>query len=157
MRKRLIVTDADHAEREVSEWLDLERISEVELTSEDSGHQIESALAPDEGPGWRASTTGEQLIRIIFDEPQRLRRIRLVFEDPVEARTQEFVLRWAPGLGEPVHEIVRQQWNFHPHEATREVEVYHVDLSSVRILELAIVPDVSGRPVRATMRSLQVA
>ena len=45
-------------------WLDLERIADVELTSEDSAHPIESALLPIGGSGWRAAQAGEQTIRV---------------------------------------------------------------------------------------------
>jgi hypothetical protein len=31
-----------------------------------------------------------------LEAPQRLRRIRLLFREEKEARTQEFVLRWSP-------------------------------------------------------------
>ena len=65
----------------------------------------------------------------MFHEPQRLRRIRLVFEDTKNTRTQEFVLRWSPGTGRSFREIVRQQWNFSSPDSVREIEDYTVDLS----------------------------
>jgi hypothetical protein len=46
--------------------------------------------------GWRAESPGEQTVRFLFEAPQRLRRIRLLFREEKEARTQEFVLRWSP-------------------------------------------------------------
>jgi hypothetical protein len=153
----LIVPEAARAESPTHDWLDLERAAEVEITSEDAEHPIEAALAHPDGAGWRAAGPGEQLVRIVFDEPQQISRIRLVFEERTEVRTQEFVLRWSTGRDEPAREIVRQQWNFHPHEATREVEVYRTDLADVRVLELGIKPDINGGPARATLRSLQVA
>lgn len=156
MRKRLIGKESKAVEHELSEWLDLEALAVIELTSEDPERPIEAALASGEGPGWRAQSPGEQLIRFVFDEPQRVRRVRLVFEEPKESRTQEFVLRWATGPDQPTREIVRQQWNFHPHEATREVEVYQTDLSGVRVLELAIQPDVGGARAYASLRAIRV-
>jgi hypothetical protein len=62
----------------------------VEVTSEEKAHPIESALLPDENEncGWRAANPGTQIIRFIFDEPQTLRRIWLVFEDTKNTRTQ---------------------------------------------------------------------
>jgi hypothetical protein len=48
-----------------------------------------------ETQGWRAASSGTQTIRLIFDEPQRLARIALVFEETETARTQEFALRWS--------------------------------------------------------------
>jgi len=41
--------------------------------------------------GWRAADSGTQTIRLIFDEPQKLTRISLVFEESETERTQEFV------------------------------------------------------------------
>jgi hypothetical protein len=59
------------------EWLDLEEISTVEVTSEDPNFPIESALITRGGPGWRAAEKGKQVIRIVLDNPRPLRRIRL--------------------------------------------------------------------------------
>jgi hypothetical protein len=138
------------------EWLNLDEIAEVELTSEDAAHPVESALSAAEGSGWRAGEPGEQLLRLVFDEPVRLGRIRLVFEEVDEPRTQEFALRWSGGRGEPTRDVVRQQYTFHPPDNTREVEEYRVELSGVRVLELAIVPDISGGRARASLRSMLV-
>jgi hypothetical protein len=66
----------------------------------------------------------QQTIRLIFDEPQRLTRISLVFEETETERTQEFVLRWSPDGGRSFREIVRQQWNFSPPKTIREIEEY---------------------------------
>jgi hypothetical protein len=73
------------------------------------------------------------MIRLVFDQPQRVRHISLVFEENEIARTQEFVLRWSPDGGRSVKEIVRQQWNFSPPETIREVEEYQVELSGVTV------------------------
>src|SRR5213083_1593181 len=100
---------------------------------------------------------GSQTIRLVFDQPQRLKCISLVFEEHENARTQEFVLRWSPDGGSSVKEVVRQQWNFSPPESIREVEEYQVELSNVTALELTIVPNTSGRPARASLRSLRLS
>ena len=157
MRKRLI----GHGPREVLAaepgWLDLERLAQVEITSEDVGYPIESALIPGLGSGWRASQPGEQTIRLLFDEPLRLKRIQLVFHKDEQERTQEFVLRWSPDGGQSHREILRQQYNFSPPEAAREVENYDVDLDGVTALELRIVPDISGGGARASLAQLRLA
>lgn len=157
MRKRII----GHAPRDVSAaepgWLDLERLAQVEITSEDVDHPIESALIPGTGSGWRAAQPGEQTIRLLFNEPLRLKRIHLVFQEDEQERTQEFVLRWSPDGGQSYREIVRQQYNFSPPEAAREVEDYDVDLDGVTALELRIVPDISGGSTRASLAQLRVA
>jgi hypothetical protein len=72
-------------------------------------------------------------------------------------RTQEFVLRWSPDGGRTFREIVRQQWNFSPPNATSEVEDYRVDLSDVTVLELVIAPAISRGTARASLKSLRVS
>jgi hypothetical protein len=106
--------------------------------------------------GWRAADSGTQTVRLIFDEPQRLARISLVFEETETERTQEFVLRWSQDGGRSFREIVRQQWNFSPPKTTREDEEYQVVLSDVTVLELVIVPDSSRGAARASLKSLRL-
>jgi hypothetical protein len=100
--------------------------------------------------GWRAAEPGAQTIRLIFDEPQRLRRISVVFEESETKRTQEFTLRWSPDRGGSFLEIVRQQWNFSSPDATRETEEYNVDLSNVALLDLIIDPDKGNGKAKAS-------
>ena len=138
-------------------WLDVEGRASVEVTSEENGYPIESALLEAEDRGWRAGSPGIQKIRLIFDEPQKLRRIWLVFEDSENIRTQEFVLRWSADRGNSFREIVRQQWNFSPPDSVREIEDYTVEVSDVTVLELIIVPDKSDGLARASLASLRLA
>ncbi len=126
-----------------TEWLDLEEMAEVEVTSEDPRFPLESALVSSKGPGWRAAQRGKQIIRITFDKPTRLRRIRLEFSETEIARTQEFTLQWSTEPGGPFTEIVRQQGSFSPQGSTRETEDYQVNLDSVSVLELALKPDLT--------------
>jgi len=152
MRKSVIDKVTTHpAQRSEQEWLELEQMAQVEVTSEDPNFPIESALASGKGPGWRAAEKGKQLIRIIFDKPRPLRRIRLEFSETEIERTQEFTLQWSPESGAPFSEIVRQQWNFSPDGSTSEVEDYQVDLDSVSILELALRPDLTPDNAFATL------
>jgi hypothetical protein len=81
----------------------------------------------------------------------------LVFEENETKRTQEFVLRWSPDGGDSFREIVRQQWNFRPPETVREAQEYLVELSGVTVLELTIIPEISGGISRASLKSLRVA
>jgi hypothetical protein len=138
-------------------WLDLENNAAVEITSEDPARPIESALGPGAGPGWRAADPGPQTIRLIFNQPQRISRIRLEFTETEIQRTQEFVLRWGRDRGGSLQEIVRQQWNFSPDGSSAELEEYRVDLDNAAILELAVNPDVSGRRAFASLREMRVA
>jgi hypothetical protein len=152
MRKRL----TNQASPIDESWLDLQRLAEVELTSEDAAHPIEAALMPGAGSGWRAAQPGEQTIRFLFDELQTLKRIRLAFEEDQRARTQEFVLRWSAD-GRSYREILRQQYNFSPAGVPRELEDYVVNLAGVKALELKIIPDISGGDCRASLAELRIA
>jgi len=158
MRKH-IVGESQPQKTPVSnqDWLQLEEIARVELTSEDAAHPIEAALLPGATSGWRAGGRGEQTIRLIFDQPQRLERIYLHFEETTSARTHEFVLRWSDDGGRLLREIVRQQWNFSPPATTEEVEDYRVELSGVTVLELTIIPDISGGETHASLRQMGLA
>ena len=138
------------------DWLDVDSAAVVEVTSEDAAHPAESALLEGEKRGWRAAGPGPQTIRLVFDKPQKLRRIWLKFEETEIKRTQEFVLRWSPDGGRSYREIVRQQWNFSPPETERETEDCAVELSDVTVLELNIVPDKSGGEARASLGCLRL-
>jgi hypothetical protein len=157
MRKRIIGHGPDEVAADEPGWLDLGPLAQVEITSEDVDHPIEAALIPGRGSGWRAAQPGEQTIRLLFDEPLRLQRLRLVFHEDELERTQEFVLRWSPDGGRSFREIVHQQYNFSPPAAAREVEDYDVDLDGVTALELKIVPNISGGSTRASLAQLRVA
>ena len=51
---------------------------------------------------------------------------------------------------------MRQQWNFSPPATTREAEDYQVELSNVTVLEMFIVPDMSGGAARASLNGLRL-
>jgi hypothetical protein len=157
MRKRIIGQDRRRVSPVDQSWLNLQRLAQVEVTSEDAAHPIEAALIPGAGSGWRASEAGAQTIRLLFDKLQKLRRIQLVFREDQQARTQEFVLRWSPDRGRSYREIVRQQYNFSPPGTTQEFEDYTVDLTGVSAFELRIVPDISGGEARASVSRLRFA
>jgi hypothetical protein len=157
VRKSIITPGGQDAATPAEDWMDLDRLAQVEVTSEDPGHPIESALIPDRGPGWRAAGPGSQIIRLRFDEPQRVHRVWLHFAEPAVARTQEFVLRWGTADGQPTREVVRQQWTFSPGGSTHETEDYRVDLWGVTVLELTISPDISGGDARASLAELRLA
>jgi hypothetical protein len=157
MRKRLITPTADSIRTRGQAWLDVEHAAVVEVTSEDKGFPVESAFVSGDARGWRAAAPGSQTIRLIFDQPQRLRCISLVFEENETGRTQEFVLRWSSDGGTSIKEIIRQQWNFSPPDSIREVEEYQVDLSNVTVLELAIKPNIGGGVARASLKSLRLS
>lgn len=157
MRKRIIEPIQQAAASSEQGWLNVEDIAEVEITSEDAAHPIEFALLPGAAAGWRAAGPGAQTIRLLFSHPQPLRRILLEFVEPGIERTQEYVLRWSADGGTSFREIVRQQWNFSPSGATSETEVHHVELPAVTVLELSIIPDISGGNAIASLAQLRLA
>lgn len=157
--RKLITGDSKQLQqsKRSSDWLDLEQLAQVEITSEDSEHPIESALIQNNASGWRANEQGKQTIRLVFDNPQKITRIQLLFEESKHERTQEFVLRWSPNDRDTSREIVRQQYNFSPATNTRELEDYTVNLDGVLILEMNITPDISGGNARASLTRLRLA
>lgn len=157
MRKRIIASIQKEIAPASQEWLDVEALAEVEITSEDPAYPIESALLPGGALGWRAAGPGEQTIRLLFSSPQRIRRIWLNFVETHAERTQEYVLRWSEDGGRTFREIVRQQWNFNPQGATAEMEDHAVDLPAVTALELIIIPDTSGGTALASLAELRLA
>jgi hypothetical protein len=157
MRKRIINQHSGTAPVVSRPGLDLENLVQVEVSSEDTAHPVESALTSGGGPGWRAAQPGQQTVRLVFDKPQTVRHISLGFKEDEHPRTQEFVLRWSSDGGHSYREIVRQQYNFSPPGTTSESEDYDVQLDPVTALELTIVPDISGAPVRASLARLSLA
>jgi|SRR5215469_13958925 len=156
MRKRINTSTPANAQTQ-EYWLDLERAATVEVTSEDKNFPIESSLSIEPRQGWRASQPGAQTIRLVFDQPQKLKHISLVFEENEMTRTQEFVLRASSNPGGPLREILRQQWNFSAPTSTHETEEYQVELPTVSTLELTIVPDISGGAARASLKNLRLS
>ncbi len=127
----------------------------MEVTSEDPGSPIERALLGQATSGWRADAPGPQTIILTWPAPISIKRIRLVFEEHSQARTQEFVVRAATTEGE--REIVRQQFTFSPPGTTVEHEEYTTSLDAVSRLELVIVPAIDGASAVATLREWRVA
>ena len=159
MRKS-IVSPSAVAQTPISDlWRELERIARVEISSEDPQFPIEHALGKKETTGWRAAATGPQLIRLHFDEPLNIKRLRLHFVDKAAERSQEFAVY--AGSGPELKEVVRQQWSFSPHGSTEEIEDYTVNLSGITTLEVRIDPDRSHDPKQsqhyASLQSLKLA
>ena len=161
MQKEIIGHTAAAAAKthESAQWLDLESISRVEITSEDEAFPIENALSlnPECNEcGWRAASPGPQTIALVFTVPTHLRRIFAEFIEHGAERSQELVLRYS-SAAEKNREIVRQQWNFSPTGSSQEVEDYTVDLEGITRLELVIDPDRGRDECRATLNALRLA
>jgi hypothetical protein len=157
MRKRLITPDRPKDPEAGRGWLALGKAALVEVTSEAEGYPVEGALLSDGKRGWRADAPGPQTIRLLFDQPQTIRVIQLVFKEEDSPRTQEFVLRWLPYGAGSWKDIVRQQWNFSPPDTVHEREEYKVELPSAAALELTINPDISKAGTRASLEKLQLS
>lgn len=161
MMRKTIVASGDAVKKAPAggEWLDLEKIAQVEISSEDAAFPIENALGTAATTGWRAAATGPQVIRLRFDEPQRIRRIQVHFVDRAAERSQEFAL--FAGSGTEMREARRQQWSFSPGGSTEEIEDFTVELDGVTVLDLRIDPDRSHDPKQsqnyASLQSLRLA
>jgi hypothetical protein len=156
MRKRIINQGTQDLPLSNQQWLNLENLAEIEVTSEDAAHPIESALIPSAGSGWRAGQPGQQTVRLLFNEPQRIRRMRLLFQENEQERTQQFVLRWSSDGGQSYREIVRQQYNFSPPSTTTELEDLTVEIDGLTTLELNIIPNISGGLACASLNQLRL-
>jgi hypothetical protein len=155
MRKRIITPKIGSTRAATDDSIDILHAAIVEVTSEAEDYPIESAFLSDE-KGWRAESSGTQTIRLLFDKPQKISGISLMFEERDAPRTQEFVVRAYSEAGASAKEIVRQQWNFSSPNATRETEEYRVNLPNIDSLELEVTPDISGGTARASLKSLRL-
>jgi hypothetical protein len=160
MRKRIMKVSkeasANASMPRDEKWLDVEQVALVEISSEKAEQPIEKALLASSGKlGWCAGESGEQVIRLIFDEAQEISRIFLHFIETEVERTQEFVLSWSEDKGEAFQEIVRQQWNFNS-GCREEIEDYRMKLANVGVIELIIKPDIKGGEVYASLEKLRL-
>src|SRR5919108_5038660 len=104
MRKQLIQHTSD-ASVLSPPWLEVASLAQVELTSEDPAHPIDAALLPQTPPGWRAAQPGEQVIRLVFDRPQSLHQLRLVFTEAQQVRTPEVGRRGSADGGQSYRDV----------------------------------------------------
>jgi len=157
--RKVVVSENSAVRPKSDSWLPLEKIASVEISSEEPNFPIEHALSETGSGGWRASSPGPQRIRLIFDQPQTIRRIQLQFVEKSAERSQEF---WLLALiGDELRDVVRQQWNFSPQGTTEELEDYTVELTGVNALELRIDPDRAHDPSQsrhaASLEKLRLA
>ncbi len=156
MRKKLISENEKNVSNFEQGSLDIEKLAQVEISSECSDQPIEFALLAGNTKGWKAATPGNQVIRLTFDDPQIIKRIVLVFDELEVARTQEFVLLWSSDKEGGIQEILRQQFNFSPPLTTQELEDYTADLNQVKVFELRIIPDIDGNESWAKLTKLRL-
>jgi len=80
VRKRLIAPIPQDASSLDEGWLDLDGAAVVEVTSEEKEYPVEAALVQ-EKCGLACRRFWPQTIRLVFDEPQKLTRMSLIFEE----------------------------------------------------------------------------
>ena len=160
MRKSIVslskTSSSPSSDSALAQGLDIAQIASVEISSEDAQHPFENALQGGKGGGWKAADPGPQVIRLNFDHPQSIRRIRVEFREQTRERSQEFAL-FASSAAFQKKELVRQQWTFSPGGSAIEVEDYSLDLTGVLSLELEIDPGRHDKQAFATLESLTIA
>jgi hypothetical protein len=157
-RKRQLAVDVPPRRASAdSTWLDVLALARVRASSEHPQHTVARAFSPSADRGWRAADPGVQVIDVQFRQPRDLTRIRLVFDEDREERTQQFTISWSAQRGERHGEVVRQQFNFSPSGARREVEEYAVALRGIDRLTIEITPEIGGRSVRASLTECRLA
>ena len=156
MRKKLISEIETNGSNSEQGILDIEKLAQVEISSECRDQPIEFAFLEGNKVGWKAANIGNQVIRLIFDDPQTIKRIVLLFDELEVARTQEFLLLWRMEKEVGYREILRQQFHFSPPLTTRQSEDYTVELNQVKALELRIIPDMSGIQCWAKLSKLRL-
>ena len=132
-------------------------VATVQVTSEELEHPIDHAFDEHRGPGasrWIASEPGEQMVLLVFDSPQTLRKIVVEIEELAVSRTQELTVSVSSDGGRTYRELVRQEFNFSPPGTSFEREVWATSETGVTHLRLDIRPDKGGRVGRATLTSL---
>ena len=156
MRKKLISELETKGTTPELDFLDIEKLAQVEISSECKDQPIEFALLAGNNTGWTAADVGHQVIRLVFDDPQTIKRIVLLFDEFEVARTQEFALLWRKDKETDFQEILRQQFNFSPPLTTRQLESYTVELNHVKEFELRIIPDIDGNESLAKLTQLRL-
>jgi hypothetical protein len=156
MLKTILGNKGDDPSHLNGQWLGIDDIAEIGVTSEVSEAPVESVLDPDNETGWRAGSSGVQVIRIAFGQPKTIRRIQLEFREAQCERTQEFTLHLTVDGGERT-EVIRQQWTFSPQGSTKEVEDYRLNMTDISIVELTINPDLSHGGAHASLVHLRLA
>lgn len=156
MQKSILSLNTEHAGPSSDQWLNLEELASVEVSSEDPLYPFEDALHGATRSGWKAAEPGPQVIRLIFDEPRSIRQIRLEFRENGPERVQEFAL-YATTANQARKEILRQQWTFSPGGSTREIEDYRVELADVTAIELQIDPGCHDKQRTASLQSIALA
>src|SRR5260370_42059141 len=108
MRKRLISPAPESTRTRGESRLDVERQAVVEGTAEEKNYPVESACVSGDARGWRAAASGSQTIRLVFDEPRRLRCIPSLFQQEGTALSQDLRIGRAAAAGHCARDNIRR-------------------------------------------------
>lgn len=156
MRKQITGAIPGSAGSTGGNWVDLESLAQVEVSSEADGFPVEGAFTPGSSRPWQAASPGVARLVLRFDAPLRIAQVLLHCVDAEHERAQEWALRARLADGTE-REIVRQGWNFSPGGSTKQREVYTLNLDGVRELSLSIDPDRGRDRYPATLSEWRVS
>jgi hypothetical protein len=155
MRKQIIENEVPSAARPGE--LNIAAIATALITSEDASHPIENAFDGRRGPGssyWMAATPHEQILTLVFDQPQSIHKINLEIEELTVSRSQEIQVDISQDGGQTYRELLRQGYNFSPPGTTFEREEWTINANRVSHLRLHIRPDKDNKPCNAKLTTL---
>ncbi len=156
MKKSICLFAEPRSSKQSGGWLNLSEIADVELTSEQPEHPVESLFFAENAGGWKAADGGTQTIRLRFHRAQSLSQVYLEFQEDSVERTQEFALEYQLENERQFRTIVRQRWSFSPRGSTTEIEDYKVELIRVSAVQLTISADIQNRQALATLAKWQM-
>ena len=90
-----------------------------------------------------------------FDEPQSVSRLVYEVEETVRERTQEVRVEVSENGGQTYRQILVQEYNFSPREATYQREELRLNLLQVSRFRLTVVPNKNGSGT-ATLTTLRL-
>jgi hypothetical protein len=101
---------------------DQEQSGEVEVISENAEQLIKPVLTKGADESQHSFTPGEQIIRLLFNQPQTFSQMHILFDREEGAQTQEFFLSWLSEDSKFSGELVHQQNDFVSGRRLRENE-----------------------------------
>ena len=155
MRKQ-VIGGIEASEIDGKDWLDLEAIAEVMVSSEAPAHPIENALVGTGSGHWQAAVVGASTITLRFDTPQVFTATRIEFAEAAHERSQEWAISAVFADGTE-RELLRQGWNFSPSGSREQREQYTLSTAPVHSLTLWIDPDRGQNRYPATLQAWRLA
>ena len=157
MRKRITPSAGEATSPSGEDWLDLEDVAEVEITSEDPAYPVESALIPAEPQAGGPQSPASRRSGCALPNRNRCTGSGWSSSSQMLSAPRSSCCAGPRMGGRTMHEVVRQHWNFSPQGSTQQTEDHPVELSGVTILELSIDPDIGGGRAHASLGELRIA